>query len=165
MSESMAGLRQGWREAIAPLHQRWVMLQPREQRALTVMGVFAAVLLLVYGLWLPSRTLAQKAQQRFETQRALLLQLQGAGGASPGMPTAGGSVLRVASDSAAAGGLVLSRIEPEGEGGVRVWLEKADFNAVARWLAALSAQGIHLEEAQVEKQSDGSVSARFALAR
>ncbi|MDF2447016.1 MAG: epsM [Moraxellaceae bacterium] len=165
MSEALQNLRQSWREATAPLHQRWVMLQPREQRALAVAGAFTAVLVLVYGLWLPSRAAAQKAQVRYETQRALLLQLQGQGGVATGAPVTGGSVLRVASDAAGASNLALSRIEPEGEGRVRVWLEKADFNAVAGWLAALSAQGIRLEEAQVEKQADGGVSARFALSR
>lgn len=164
MSLLVDNLRQSWREAMAPLNQRWAMLQPREQRALTIAASLLAVLVLVYGFWLPSRQLAAKAQARFETQRALLLQLQSQGSVA-GATLPGGSVLRVASDSAAASGLVLSRIEPDGEGKVRVWLEKADFNVVAAWLAQLSSAGLRLEEAQVERLAEGGVSARFAFSR
>lgn len=165
MSQLVDNLRQSWREAMAPLNQRWAMLQAREQRALAVAAAVLVLLVLVYGIWLPSRQLAGKAQVRFETQRALLLQLQAQSGDSTGGAVPGGSVLRVTSDAAAASGLALSRIEPDGEGKVRVWLEKADFNVVAGWLAKLSAAGLRLEEAQVERLATGGVSARFAFSR
>lgn len=159
---ALASLRQSWQEATAPLVQRWALLQEREQRALAVLGAFALAFVL-WGLWLGSHRAAQKAEMQLASSRALLRELQQS---APVAATAGGgSVLRVASDAAAAGNLALSRIEPEGEGRARVWLEKADFNAVAAWLATLSAQGIRLEEAQVEKLADGGVSARLALAR
>jgi general secretion pathway protein M len=160
----LTNLRQSWQEAVAPLHQRWALLQPREQRALGIAGGVVALLILVYGLWLPSRHAAQKAQTNYEARRTLLQQLQARSG--PAAATGqGGSLLRVASDTAAASQLALSRIEPEGDGGVRVWLDKADFNAVAAWLAALAAQGVKVEEAQIEKQVEGGVSARLALTR
>lgn len=165
MSSVVDNLRESWQEATAPLYQRWVALQPREQRALAIAGAVAAVLVLIYGIWLPSQLAAEKAQSRYESNRALLLQLQAASAPASGGNVAAGSVLRIASDLAAASGLALGRIEPEGDGGVRVWLENADFNAVAGWLATLSAQGVRVEEAQVERQSNGTVSARFALAR
>lgn len=158
---ALASLGKSWREAIAPLLQRWSLLQEREQRAL---GILIAALLAfaLWGLWLGSHRAAQKAELQFASTRALLQELQQA---SPAVTPGGGSVLRAASDAAAASGLGLSRIEPQGDGGVRVWLEKADFNAVARWLATLSAQGLRLEQAQVEKQAEGGVSAQFTLAR
>lgn len=156
-------LRQSWQEAAAPLRQRWALLEEREQRALGVLAV-ALLVFLLWGLWLASHRAALKAEAQLVTTRGLLRELQQAAPAGP-LPGGGGSVLRVASDAAAAGGLALNRIEPEGEGKVRVWLEKADFNAVARWLATLAAQGVRVEEAQVEKQAEGGVSARLALSR
>lgn len=165
MNEFLKNLQQSWQEATAPLYQRWAQLQAREQLVLAVGAAFALILLLVYGLWLPSHHVAQKAQQRFEANRVLLQELQSQTGVAAGGAAAPGSLLRLASDAANAGNLALSRIEPEGDGGVRVWLEKADFNVVAAWLATLSAQGIQLREAQVEKQSGGGVSARLALSR
>jgi general secretion pathway protein M len=165
MNSALENLRQSWQESMAPLQQRWSQLQPREQRALTVAGAVLALLLLVYGLWLPSRLAAQKAEAGFAGNRALLLQLQQQGPAPGSTAASGDSLLRTASDAAARINLALTRIEPEGDGRVRVWMEKADFNTVASWLASLSAQGVRIDEAQVEKQSDGGVSARFALSR
>lgn len=159
----LASLRQSWQEATAPLLQRWLLLQAREQRALVLLGA-ALALFLLWGLWLASHGAARKAETQLSATRALLHELQAAtpSGASAQF---GGSLLGAASDAAAAAGLALHRIEPEGEGGVRVWVEKADFNAVARWLATLSAQGVHVDEAQVEKLAEGGVSARIALTR
>ncbi|HEX6590714.1 MAG TPA: type II secretion system protein M [Moraxellaceae bacterium] len=167
MTTLMENLRQSSREALAPLRQRWLLLAPREQRALRLLGIFAALLVLVYGLWLPSRHAADNARGRYESNRDLLLLMQANNGHWQGTPAAaGGSVLALASDTAGSSNLSLSRIEPEGSDQVRVWVEKADFNAVASWLAKLSAQGLSLREAQVERQAEGGgVSARFVLSR
>lgn len=159
---ALASLRKSWDEAVAPLRQRWSLLEEREQRALAVLAA-ALLAFVLWGLWLASHRAALKAETQYASARGLLRELQQAAPAAAA--TGGGSVLRTASDAAAASGLALNRIEPQGDGGVRVWLEKADFNAVARWLAALSAQGIRLEQAQVEKQPEGGVSAQFSLAR
>lgn len=167
MNEVMSSLRQSWQEAIAPLRQRWLMLTPRDQQFLRVLAVVVVIVVLIYGIWLPSHRAAQKAQLQYEQNRELqaLIQASQGQGASNG-PVAGGSLLVLASDAAAANALVFSRIEPEGDAQVRVWLERADFNAVASWLATLAQQGVKLQEAQAEKQSDGrGVSARFVLTR
>lgn len=160
---TLDSLRQSWQEASAPLRQRWALLEEREQRALGLLAV-ALLVFLLWSIWLVSHGAALKAEAQLTTHRGLLRELQVA--APAGAVAAGsGSVLRAASDAAAAGGLALNRIQPEGEGKVRVGLDNADFNAVARWLATLSAQGVRLEEAQVEKQAEGGVSARLTLAR
>jgi len=80
-------------------------------------------------------------------------------------PAAGGSVLGTANALAGSSGLALSRVEPQGEDGVRVWIERADFNAVAGWLGQLVAQGVRIDEAQVERRPEGGVSGRFTLTR
>ncbi len=168
MSELMTSLQQSWQEAVAPLRQRWLMLTARDQQFLRVLGIFIAGLVLVYGIWLPSRAAAAKAELQYEQNRELLATLR----SSSGSPAAGsasaatGSLLVLASDTAASSSLTFSRIEPEGDAQVRVWVDRADFNTVAAWLARLSAQGVKLQEAQAEKQGDGrGVSARFVLTR
>lgn len=167
MSELMTSLRQSWQEAVAPLRQRWLLLAPRDQQFLRVLGIVLVLVFLVYGIWLPSHNAAQKAEQQYEQNRELLALLQSsAGHGSKSTVAAGGSLLALASDAASSGGITLSRIEPEGDAQVRVWVERADFNKVAAWLTKLSAQGVNLQEAQVEKQGEGlGVSARFVLAR
>jgi len=167
MNAFLVSLQQSWQESVAPLRQRWLLLAPREQQALKILGIFAVALILVYGIWLPSRHAAQNARAQYANNLELLQLIQsstGQLGASHSAAT--GSVLGVVSTAASVQGLTLSRIEPEGEDLTRVWIERADFNTVAAWLATLSAQGIKLQEALAEKQSDGKgVSARFVLSR
>ncbi len=166
MSEFMSSLRQSWQEAVAPLRQRWLMLSPRDQQFLRVLGVVIVLVILVYGIYLPSHRATQKALMKYEQNRELLALIQASQGQSAGNQAVAGSLLVLASDAAAANALVFSRIEPEGDDQVRVWVERADFNVVAAWLARLSTQGVKLQEVQAEKQGDGrGVSARFVLTR
>lgn len=167
MNDFLMSLKQSWQESMAPLRQRWLLLAPREQQALKVLGICMAVLVLVYGIWLPSRHAAQNARAKYSSNLELLQSIQGNASQFSGSHSTGtGSVLSVVSHAAGVQGLTLSRIEPEGEELTRVWLERADFNTVATWLATLSTQGIKLKEFQAEKQSDGKgVSARLVLSR
>ncbi|MGH8492092.1 MAG: type II secretion system protein GspM [Moraxellaceae bacterium] len=167
MNEFITSLRQSWQEMLAPLRQRWLVLSPRDQKVLRVLGVVIAIVVLVYGIWMPSHRAAQKAQIQYEQNRELLTLIGGSRAqAGRNAPVADGSLLVLASNAAASSALAFSRIEPEGDALVRVWVERADFNAVAAWLARLSAQGVSLQEAQAEKQGDGQgVSARFVLTR
>jgi general secretion pathway protein M len=156
---------QSWKELTAPLRQRWLMLAPREQNALRILAVFFTIVFVVYGVWMPLHKASQKYQQQYDKNRALLQQMQGITPRSQGAASASGSILGVVSGSAAAQGLVLTRIEPEGDGQVRVWMDKSDFNRISGWLAQLAKQGINLKEVQAEKQADGGVSARLVLSR
>lgn len=167
MNGFFASVQQNWLESMAPLRQRWLLLAPREQQALRILGICLALLVLDMGIWLPSRHAAQNARVQYVNNLELLQLIQASAGSSGGNHSAAtGSVLSIVSNAASTQGLTLSRVEPEGEEQARVWLERADFNTVATWLATLSAQGIKVQEAQAEKQSDGKgVSARFVLAR
>ena len=168
MNAGIENIRRSWNESTAPLRQRWMQLSGAEQRALRLLGGFLAVVVFVYGIWLPSQHAAESARATYENSRELLLWMQSAAARLEGGPAsaAGGSVLAVVSNQASSSGLALSRIEPEGDTRVRVWLEKADFNLVAGWLGKLAGQGVRLDEVQVEKQGEGGgVSGRFVLSR
>lgn len=167
MNDFLPGLQKEWQESLAPLRQRWLLLAAREQQALKILGIFTAVFILIYSVWLPSRQAAQNARAKYASNLELLQSLQASAGQFSGNHAAGaGSVLSVVSTTAGTQGLTLSRIEPEGEDLTRVWIERADFNTVATWLATLSTQDIKLKEFQAEKQSDGKgVSARLVLSR
>lgn len=164
---ALNSLHQSFDESIVPLRQRWLLLAPREQNLLRILAIFLALVFLVYGVWLPSHRGAEKFQRQYEKNRELIALMQSQTGAGNGASSqATGSILSMVSGSATGNSLTLSRIEPEGGDKVRVWLERADFNRIATWLAGLHTQGIVLKEAHVEKQSDGSgVTARFLLTR
>lgn len=155
-----------WQESTAPLRKRWVQLAPRERLSLLVLGTFVLLAILVFGIWMPSHRAAEKARTAHDSNRELLLWMQANADRARSVPSASGeSVLGAVNGVAGSVGLALSRIEPEGEQSVRVWVERGDFNTVARWLAQLSASGIVATEAQVEKQATGGVSGRFTLSR
>ena len=165
MNEMLTSWWQSVQDTIAPLRQRWLLLAPREQQLLRLLGIFVVLLALIYGIWLPSRHAAENARQQYVNNRALLMQLQKSIPVSRRNSSAG-SMLGNVSALANANNLALSRIQPEGNDQVRVWVDKADFNIVAAWLTKLAEQGVDLREAQVEKQGDGNgISARFVLSR
>lgn len=166
MSQVLANLQQSWRDATAPWRQRWLLLAPRDQRVLLLLAVVILAVVLFYGVWQPSHRAALKMQQQFEQNRLLVSELARQGPRAAGPVTSGASLLSVVSESAAAAGLSFSRTEPEGDAQLRLWVERTDFNQLAAWLAALSAQGVRVQEVQVDKQADGQgVSGRLVLVR
>lgn len=155
-----------WQETIAPLRKRWLQLAPRERLSLAVLASFVLLVIMVAGVWLPSHRAAEAARAAHDSSRELLLWMQANADRARSVPAASGeSVLGAVNGVAGSSGLALSRIEPEGDEAVRVWVERGDFNTVARWLAELSARGIVATELQVEKQAAGGVSGRFTLSR
>lgn len=61
--------------------------------------------------------------------------------------------------------LVMKRVQPEGESGVRVWFENAPFDGLISWLATIEADhGLFVNEINIEKtESTGLVNVRVFL--
>jgi len=61
----------------------------------------------------------------------------------------------------------ITRMQPEGETVVRVWVEQADFAALLRWLGVLqTGYGISVSEAAIDREAEaGAVRARLGLVR
>ncbi|HQV42050.1 MAG: type II secretion system protein M [Moraxellaceae bacterium] len=166
MKEFLMQFSNQWQEAVAPLRKRWLQLAPREQLPLLILAGFVFVLMLIYGIWWPSHKAAESARIAHENNRQLVTWMQANAVRARAAPSASGeSVLGAVNSVAGSTGLTLSRIEPEGDSAVRVWVERADFNTIASWLGQLGQSGIVASEIQVEKQSAGGVSGRFTLSR
>lgn len=166
MKDVLVQLGNQWQEASAPLRRRWLQLAPREQSALLVLGTFVLIVVMVFGIWMPSHKAALKAKAEHNNHRQLLAWMQANAGRARAVPAASGeSVLGTVNAVAGSTGLLVSRVEPEGEQAVRVWVERGDFNVVASWLGQLATRGIVATELQVEKQDSGGVSGRFTLSR
>ena len=60
-----------------------------------------------------------------------------------------------------------SRLQPEGDAEVRVWLDGISFDALVRWLSDLETrQGVRVQNADIEKQdAPGTVNVRLSLVR
>ena len=153
---------------IEPLQQRWEQMPRTDQLVWASLGGLSLLVILVFGIWLPSHRAEATARSQYESNQGLLSYIQSnashvqAGGGAGG---SGDPLLSVISNSAASNGFTLRRFEPEGER-VHIWLDGVAFNKVAAWLDQLSKQGINTVSAEVERQQDsGQVTVNVTLSR
>ncbi len=155
----------------------WFEALASRERMMVVAGSALLVLFLLYIIVLSplysgydslkskvdeQRTTAGWMQQSAATLKRLK---RNSGAASKGL--GGRSLLSVADSTARAGGLgsALKRVEPEGSGSVRVWLEGAPFDVLIKWLGTLSTiHGVNAETVTLERtDASGRVDARLTL--
>ncbi|MGD9386753.1 MAG: type II secretion system protein GspM [Gammaproteobacteria bacterium] len=156
----------------------WFLSLERRERLFLGVGAVAVVLLLVWALLIsPLSTSTSATTQRVEMKRETLAflrgaaaELAGAGGvaaAAAGPNLAGQSLVVIVDRTARTAGLgtALTRNQPVGEDGIRVRLDNASFDAVAAWLATLSASaGMSIESASFDRTPDeGRVNASLVL--
>ena len=154
----------------------WATLAEREQRVLAVGAVVVGLTVLYLGVWEPVVKAQHDRERALEDARALATMLEalavevqrgrGAGGGTAG---AGQSLLAVVDQSRRASALTKppTRLQPEGDATVRIWLDDVPFDALLRWLGDLQARyGVRVDAADIERQSgQGLVSARLTLVR
>ncbi len=150
-------------------------LEPRERTMVAIGGAVVLVVLL-WGLLInPVYSAAAAAERRVETKRDTLAFLRSAAAELAGatnLPAgrsdlAGQSLVVVIDRSARQAGLgaALTNNQPIGEDGIRVRLESASFEAVARWLAAIDqGSGLAIESASFDRAPEaGRVNASLTL--
>lgn len=75
-----------------------------------------------------------------------------------------GSILSRVNGLAKEKGIKLKRFEPNGDAGLRVWLEKINFNSAIDWIETLEIeQGIKVEQISIDKVEPGIVNLRAVL--
>lgn len=149
-------------------------LPQREQRALGLMDAALVLFTLYLGVWRPTYEYRLKSERDLDSARQTLAWMQShseearslasRSQASPGA-TDGRSLLALVTSSAKDSGINLQRFEPSGENGMRVWLDKVSFKAVAGWLEKLSVEhGIRVDQASMERTPEpGQVNVRLTL--
>ena len=152
----------------------WANLAPRERRTLGLGGVVLGLILLYLAVWQPVARARHSREVALKESRALAVQLetlaaevqsrQGSGSAP--VPT-NQSLLALVDQTRKASSLTKppSRIEPEGDTTVRLWMEDVPFDALVRWLGDLQMRyGVRVDTADIERQSaTGLVNARLTL--
>lgn len=153
----------------------WQQLNNRQQRLLMLAGAVVLGVVIYVGIWEPLALSRQAERERVSEQQALYdwlnavapvaEQLQREAGRASDL--GGRSLLGVTDATARAAGLAgsLSRIEPAGDGQVRVWLENADFTTTMNWLQQLSLEyPIEVSHLGMDRAgSDGQVNVRLTL--
>jgi general secretion pathway protein M len=162
MSESSAtsAFSQKLATAASPYQQRWQQLPERDRLALGLLGGFLAILIIVYGIVLPSYDFHKQARDRFDSDTQLLQWLQAQETAVKQLPKAQikptassqQSPLTFVTQSAKQHQLSLKRVQPEGSNKLRLWLESAPMDKSLNWLKGLSQGGLVIDDISIERQ-------------
>ncbi len=158
------------------LKERWQQLAPRERVLLAAAGAVTACLLAYLLIWQPLFNSTDRLREAVAEQRALVQwliaiepEVKALRGARGSHVAAGGSLLALVDQSSKANGLgqFVTRIQPEGDREVRVWLEQAPYDEIMRWLLTLETDtGVRIAELNVSRgPAPGLVSARLNLQR
>ncbi|MCW8125994.1 type II secretion system protein GspM [Microbulbifer halophilus] len=157
-------------EQIEQLKQKWLAMPRNDQRALGGLILFLGGLFLVYGLFMPAkhffdsaRTEAEESRQLvdwIESQRPVLEQLQPAGNSGQ----SSGTLLQRVTAAAEQHRITIKRFEPEGDGRIRVWIERARYQDLQPWLNNLMRQKMSIRTVNLDALPDeGYISARVTL--
>jgi general secretion pathway protein M len=158
------------------LREWFAALAPRERLLVSICAVFVGATLVYAGGWLPLKRAHENRAQALAESRALAQRLESAAVDAQRLRGNGGaranrnlSLLAVVDQATKNGtlGRAPSRLQPEGDTEVRVWVEDVSFEALVRWLADLEArQGVTVLSADIEKQTaPGTVNVRLSLTR
>lgn len=155
--------------------KHWLQgLAPRERHLIVGAAVVLAVLVAYLAVVEPLLERRAYLERSVAAQRATLAWMKQAvaplEGAQPAQRAgANGSLFAVVDRSARATVLAgpLQRVQPEGDGNVRVWFEDAPFDDLVRWLGTLQSEhAITVRAMSVERTAAaGRVDARLTLER
>jgi len=151
----------------------WAARQARERQIL-IAGAVAVLIAIFYGaIWAPIARAERNAQaallrnrevaNRLETIAVEVQQSHGAAAGFINVP------LLTAVDQASKRpelGKEPSRIQPEGDKEVKIWIDDVPFDQLITWMQILQQQyGISVASAELEKKGEGLVNARLSLSR
>lgn len=162
---------------LAPLQARWTALSERDRRVLGGGGLALAAILAWLLVWEPLAQARTARETALADARAVATQLEtiaaelqrGAPARGGAVQGAGQSLLAVVDQSRKASSIQRppSRLQPEGDTTVRVWLEGVPFDALVRWLNDLQVRyGVRVDSVDLERKgAPGTVDARLTLMR
>ncbi|WP_444922210.1 type II secretion system protein GspM [Microbulbifer sp. CnH-101-G] len=158
------------KEQIEQWKQKWQALSPSDQRALTLLGLFAGGIFIVYGLFSPAKSFFDESRARaedskelvqwMESQRPVLSRIQPNGGGGQ----ASGTLLQRVTNAAKQNRVTIKRFEPEGENRIRLWVEEVRYQDLQPWLNQLMKEQLGVRTINLDAlQEQGMVSARLTI--
>ena len=158
------------------MKEKWQQLTLREKRLVIITGVVVIITLVYFLIWEPLQDGIQTSQVRIKAQNATLLEMRDQAAEARQLMAAqrqaggnvGGSSLLVIIERTAQQKNIKSRlqkVQPEGQDGVRVWVENASFDTLMDWLALLENRNtIYVSEIIIERQKEpGRINSRILL--
>jgi general secretion pathway protein M len=141
---------------------------PRDQSIIKVLAGVMLLSLFYVWIWVPVTGFPVKAENQLKAQMALHQKMKDNAWRFHHAATGdtGQSVLAIVNSSARNQNIDLKRFEPEGESGLRIWLDDVRFNAAISWLTMLQTQyGIRASQISMDKSTSGAVNVRALLIR
>lgn len=159
--------------ALVRFKEWFAQLAPRERWMVSLGAAAVALTLLYVAVWEPLVKTQQRRAEALSGARGLASRIEElaalAQNARGGNAANLGASILSAVDQSARTALEKqpSRIQPEGDKEVKVWLEDVPFDSLMRWQHELESRyGIRAQTAEIEKQAtSGMVSARLSLVR
>lgn len=159
-----------------PAREWFLALSARERIIVGAGSIVGLTILLYLLLWKPLVNAHHGREQQLLDARALAQRLENVGAdlqraraSGTGQVDRSGSLIAVVDQASKSGtlGKAPTRLQPEGDTEVRIWLDAVSFDALIRWTAELETRyGIQVQTADIEKQgAPGSVNARLSLVR
>lgn len=157
---SLAPLEPYWRRAGA----WWSERSLREQILLGTLAAIAIFTLLLMLVIAPLRDAREDAQMRIRDAALLEARLRAGGDLTGTARFRGATASAIVTDSAAAAGITIERIEPDGTS-TRVVLTSVPFDQVVRWIAEVEQHSrLRVRKVDIERQpAPGLVSATIVL--
>lgn len=149
-------------------------LAPRERVMLTICAVVVLITLLYFAGWKPLVDAHVRREASLERARGIATRIEQAAAeakaAGPARTVNSSTSLVAAVDQTSRSqtlGKAPSRVQPEGDREVKVWIDDVPFDNLLRWLQELEQKyGIQTSSAEIERSSaPGVVNVRVSLVR
>ena len=159
------------------MKEQWQQLSLREKRLVIITAIVVSITLVYFMIWEPLQdgietsrvrvTAQSNTLQQIQNQSAEARQLRANKTRAGANARAGGSLLVITERTAQQKNLKssLQKVQPEGQDGVRVWVENAAFDQLIDWLALLENKNtIYVSEIIIERQKEpGRINSRILL--
>jgi len=158
------------------MKEKWQQLSLREKRLVIIASIVVVITLVYFMIWEPLQDGIQTSRVRIKAQNDTLLQMREqaaeakqlmAAQRQAGANVGSSSLLVIIERTAQQKNLKsrLQKVQPEGQDGVRVWVENASFDQLIDWLALLENRNtIYVSEIIIERQKEpGRVNSRILL--
>lgn len=155
-------------------YQTWYSALPaRDQSIVKAIAWFVLFALIYLWVWVPAENFNTKATKALKSEIEIHTMMKDnaykvSSNASGGQQasTSGQSVLAIVNSTSKRKGIELKRFEPEGESGIRIWLDQVKFNDVIGWIDSLeNKHGIRVSQINIDKVESGIVNLRAVLKR
>ncbi len=161
-------------QTVQMLKSKYWALPHRDRLALNLLSIFFSILFFVYGVFLPAHNYAKDADvsyaknnEEYQWFKSKEPEVRALKNVARTVRTDDKSMLSLASSTAKQRNLTFKRTEPEGDNGLRVWLEDVSFNDLIMWLDTLNSRnGVVPKQISIDRQeTPGKASAKIVLER